>query len=188
MRNTEHRLYECSFGPIGRTGGRGVKPGFGPRMRDFDNRELEVRALYHQQYGSPNLVPNTGPTYWNFLEMNFDPRGADPNFNLKIRNLIDPPTETSRGGGAIEDRATNTGRLISSALPKLKTLPDADVLFTTSNGAPVRGTRSLPDGTLPMRGFVDVAPGTRLIMTTFDREKANAQVIKTLPPTQQAVT
>ncbi len=80
----------------------------------------------------------------------------------------------------MEDRASNTGRPPSCLLPKLKTLPGAGALFT-ADGAPVRGARSLPDGTLQARGLVDVAPGTRLVMTSFDGEKADVQVIKTLP-------
>ena len=35
MTNTDHNLIECSFGPIGRTGGRQVKPGFGRTMVDL---------------------------------------------------------------------------------------------------------------------------------------------------------
>ncbi len=181
LKNVEQGLYECSFGPIGRTGGRGVKPGFGPRMQDYDGREVQVHALYHQNYGSPDLQPLEGPQYWNFLEMHFDPRREDPVFHLKFRNLIDPPGESPRGGGFIEDRASNTGRRHGCRLPRLKTLPDADVLFLTTNEEPIRGVRSLSDGTVPVRGLVGVAPDTPVLMTSFDGLRADAQVIRTLP-------
>jgi len=77
IRNREARLYECSFGPIGRTGGRRVKHDFAPLMRDYDGREVEAIALFHQSYEGPDLRRQTTPGYWNFLEMNFDPRGAE---------------------------------------------------------------------------------------------------------------
>ena len=34
LKTVQQRLYECSFGPIGTYGGRRVKEGFGPKMRD----------------------------------------------------------------------------------------------------------------------------------------------------------
>lgn len=181
MRNLEHRFYECCFGAIGRYGARSVKEGFGPTMTDYDGRPLRIHALYHDRFGTPDLKLRTGPRNWSFLEMRFDPRGQDPSFNLKIRNLIDPPTETPRGGGFVEEHVSNTGRPHTCKLPPIKTLPDADVLFSTEDGQPVRGVRSLTDGALPVQGLVDIAPGTLILVTSFDGEKADAQVIKTLP-------
>lgn len=181
MRNLDHRVYECSFGPIGRSGSRGVKKGFGPRMTDYDGRPLEIRALYHARYGSPDLKPRTGPKHWNFLEMHFDPRGEDPSFSLKIRNMIDPPTEAPRGSGFVKDHASNTGRPHTCNLPPIKTLPNADVRFSTEDGQPIRGARSLANGVVPICGLVDVAPGTRVVMTSFDGIRAEARVINTLP-------
>ena len=82
MKNTQHRIIECSFGPIGRSGGRGVIPGFGPKMKDVDDRDVEITSLYHAKYADPMLNPHkkSDPFYWNFLEMEFDPsprRSAD---------------------------------------------------------------------------------------------------------------
>lgn len=182
MRNVRERLYECSFGPVGRSGGRGVKPGFGSRMRDYDARELEVLALYHQQYETPDLKPRGGPMYWNFLELHFDPRSSDPSFNLKIRNIIDAPSENPRGGGIVDDRASNTGRPPSCSLPKFKVAPNADVVFTAIDGSPLRATRSAADGSVRLPGLIDVAPRTRVIAIAYDGEKATAQVVETLPP------
>ena len=71
LKNTKHRLYECSFGPIGRTEGRAAISGFGPAMKDYDGRDMLVKALYHMAYGTPELQPRTGPMYWNFMEMEF---------------------------------------------------------------------------------------------------------------------
>ncbi|MBI1373313.1 MAG: twin-arginine translocation signal domain-containing protein [Phycisphaera sp.] len=182
MRNTKHRLYECSFGPIGRSGGRGVIDGFGPRMKDVDGRELDMIALYHAQYGSPTLEKRTGPFYWNFLEMAFDPRGDDPKIGLRVRNMVDPPTLEPRGGGKVDDTAANTGRPITCRLPKVTTLKGADVLITTMDGAPIRGGRTDAAGVLGVAGLVDVEPGTRVIVTAFVGEAAHAEVVTTTKP------
>lgn len=179
MRNLDHRVYECSFGPIGRSGSRGVKEDFGPKMTDYDGRPLEILALYHAKYGTPDLQPRTGPKHWNFLDMTFDPRGEDPAFGLKIRNMIDPPTEAPRGGGFVEDHASNTGRPHTCTMPPIKTLPNADVHFSTEDGQPIRGTRSMADGRVPIRGLIDVLPGAKVVMTSFDGIKADVQVVTT---------
>ncbi|MFT5130997.1 MAG: hypothetical protein ACI8W8_004630 [Rhodothermales bacterium] len=55
MKNTDHGLIECSFGPIGRSGGRSVMSGFGPKMKDYDGRPLEVSSLYHKTHADPAL-------------------------------------------------------------------------------------------------------------------------------------
>lgn len=180
MKNRDHRLYECSFGPIGRTGGRKLKPQFGRRMKDYDGRDLDVVALYHSQFESPDKKPRTGPQYWNFLEMQFDPRGEGM-IQLKIRNLIDPPDETPRGGGWSEIEQAATGRPLTSHLPDIQTLANADVRFALLNGQPLRATRSGADGSLGIAGLVGIEPGTRVIMTAVSGEEADAQVLTTVP-------
>lgn len=180
MKNTKHRLYECSFGPIGRSGGRAVIDGFGKVMKDFDGRDLTVKALYHKEFGSPDLAPVTGPFYWNFLEMEFDPRKADPAIALRIRNMIDPPNEKPRGGSGVLDSAANTGRHVNSVLPPTRTLPRADVLIASSNGHPIRGTRSGEDGLILLPGLVDVAPGTLLLVTAHDGTNAEAKLVRAI--------
>jgi hypothetical protein len=181
LRNVNRRLYECSFGPIGRYGGRGVIEGFGPKMKDFDGREIEVFALYHTHYGAPDLSAREGPEYWNFLEMVFDPRGVDPSFQLKIRNLVDPPGEIPRGGGYIEDNASNTGRPIGCRLPSLRTLPNADVLLLHADGRPIRGVRSHADGSVPLAGLPEVVPGTAIRVSAFAEGNGEAFEVETLP-------
>lgn len=186
MKNLRHRLYECSFGPIGRSGSREVKKGFGRQMSDYDRRPLEMFALYHTKYDSPELTPIQGPAHWNFLEMHCDPRGADPTFTLKIRNVIDPPDAEPRGGGFVEDRASGTGHPHTALLPPIKTLPNADVLFSTADGRPIRGTRSLADGSVPLKGLVeidgkDIEPATQVRMTAFDGKNLDARIIETRP-------
>lgn len=181
MKNTEQRVYECSCGPIGRTGGRDVKPGFERRMRDFDHRPLDVYALYHMDYGSPDLAPRTGAEYWNVLEMHFDPRGEDAGFALRVRNIVDHPRETPRGGGSVDDNASNTGRSQTCRLPRLTTLPHADIVLATATGEPLRGARSLSNGTVPVRGLVDVPAGTVVVMTAFDGARTDSQTFKTFP-------
>ena len=62
------------------------------------------------------------------------------------------------GGGDVLARASSTGRTPDSLLPNVTTLADADVRVTRVDGRPVRGLRSLADGSLPQRGLVDVLP------------------------------
>ena len=179
LRNTDHRVYECSFGPIGRSGGRGVKQGFGPRMQDFDGRSVTIEALYHQRYDTPMLEKKDGPFYWNFLEMEFDPRGAEPRFGLRVRNLVDPPSEEPRGGGSVAESAANTGRPPTCRIPAVKLPPDADVLITDSMGRPVRGGRTLADGSLPIRGLTGVAAGEIVILTARNGGRVSSQAVTT---------
>lgn len=182
MTNTEHRVIECSFGPIGRSGGRAVIPGFGRRMKDFDGREVEVHSLYHKEYASPELDSHSAgaPFYWNFLEMNFDPAGADPAIEMKIRNLVDGPDEDVRGGGQLVTSASQTGRPVASRLPDFKTLPNADVHFSTLDGVPVRASRSGDDGAVTLPGLVDVSPGTGIIVVAFDGNSSDSHVLQTI--------
>ena len=175
LQNLEHQVFECSFGPIGRSGGRGVKEGFGPRMQDFDGRNLEIKALYHQRYDTPDLQKLDGPFYWNFLEMEFDPRGADPTIGLRIRNLVDSPADDPRGGGSVLEKASATGRTPSCSLSQVKLLPNADVLLSTEDGRPLRGSRTLADGTLPTRGLVGVKPGEAILATARAGDKVIAK-------------
>ncbi len=181
LQNLEHRVYECSFGPIGRSGGRGVKEGFGPRMRDFDGREVEVTALYHQRYDTPDLRKLGGPFYWNFLEMEFDPLGTDPRIGLRVRNLVDPPSEDPRGGGSVAVTAATTGRPLSCSLPEITLLPSADVLLSSPDGRPLRGARTLEDGSLPLRGLTGVAPGETVLATARAGSRVQAMAVVTGP-------
>ena len=179
VRNRDHGVYECSFGPIGRTGGRAVKDGFGPLMEDYDGRPLEVVALYHQHYESPDLQPQTHPGYWNFLEIELDPRGADPKISLQLRRLDDVPSLAPRGGGLVRVKASETGRRHDSKLPAIRTLPNAEVRFSLADGAPLRGARSLADGTVPVAGLVGVARGTTIIVTAYDGDRVESLTVKT---------
>ena len=183
LNNLEHRVYECSFGPIGRSGGRGVKEGFGPRMQDFDGRDLEIKALYHQRYDTPDLRKVDGPFYWNFLEMEFDPRSSDPRIGLRVRNLVDPPGETPRGGGSVEATASGTGRMPTCSLPEVNLLPNADVLLSSLDGRPLRGARTQTNGRLTVRGLVGVSPGETIVATARSAKKVVAKEIVTAEPT-----
>jgi hypothetical protein len=159
-----------------------LKKGFGRIMNDYDLRPVEMIALYHPKYQSPELEKRTGPSHWNFLEMNFDPRGDDTSFTLKVRNIIDPPDAEPRGGGFVDDHASNTGRPETCSLPEVRTLSDADVLFSTIDGRPIRGARSDSQGRVPVSGLVDIdgediEPGTKVIMTAYDGEDVDSQVL-----------
>jgi hypothetical protein len=181
MKNLQHRVVECSFGPIGCSGGRGVIPGFGPTMKDVDGRELEVRELYHKTHADANLNPHVDGDgfYWNFLEMEFDPRPRDPRIGMRLRNLVDPPTEKPRGGGSLETLASRTGREPSATLPPIKTLADADVRFTTLDGQPIRGSRSLSDGTVPVSGLVDTPAVQQVMMIAYNGTQSESRLITT---------
>ena len=181
LKNRDARLYECSFGPIGRTGGRRVKDGFGRLMQDYDGREIDFIALFQQDYESPDLKPQTTPGYWNFLEMVFDPARREPRISLRVRRLNDPVGHSPRGGGSVDISASGTGRLHSCRLPEIRTLPLADVRFTMLDGRPIRGVRSQADGTVPLSGLVDVPPGTEVLMTAHAAGKVEARVIRTGP-------
>jgi len=154
---------------------------FGPLMKDYNGNEVRIHALYHNKYQSPTLEPRKGPPHWNFLELQFDPRGADPEMSLKIRNIIDPPSAKPRGGGMVDRFASHTGRLPSCALPVIKTLSDAAVYLAYPDGQPIRGARSLPDGTVDVRTLIDVAPGEPVLMTSTDGDKVDAQIVTTRP-------
>jgi hypothetical protein len=179
IRNKTQNVYECSFGPIGRHGGRMVIDGFGPDMTDVDGRAVEALALYHEDFRNVQLEERTGDPYWNFLEMTFAPDRRDPTMRFAIRNIVDPPSAAPRGGGAVDVSASGTGRPPSSRLPDQKTLPDADVQFTTLDGAPVRGCHALSDGSLPHLQFPDLEPETRLLMVAEDGEDAEARIVQT---------
>lgn len=182
LKNSVHRLIECSFGPIGRSGGRSVIEGFGPQMKDYDGRPVEVTALYHKTHADPLLNSHGAgePFYWNFLEMEFDPRQSDPTIGLRVRNLIDPPIVAPRGGGALETKASETGRIPASRLPGLQILAAADVRIVSTDGIPLRATRSGHDGRLAPTSLVDVPAGTKVIVTAFDGQNSESQVVTTV--------
>lgn len=182
MTNVEQRVIECSFGPIGRSGGRGVIPGFGPQMKDVDGRDVTIHSLYHKQYADPNLSPHADgePFYWNFLEMEFDPRGNDPTIGLRIRNLVDAPAQEPRGGGSLRATASQTGRRPTSHLPEFKTIPSAEVQILDLDGRPIRGTTSLGDGRIAISGLVDVQAGDEVLVVAHRGAETEAKKVRTV--------
>ncbi len=179
MKNKQQRVIECSFGPIGRSGGRGVIPGFGPQMRDVDGREVEIASLYHKDFSDPNLNGHSkgDPFYWNFLEMEFDPNQPDPQIGLRVRNLIDSPKDKPRGGGALETTASTTGRKFTAVADEKPTLKNADVRFLTDQGRPIRATRSDEDGNIPQVGLDEVDPGDQVLMVVTDGKQTESRLI-----------
>lgn len=183
VENKEHRILEASCGPIGRNyGGRAFKKGFGREMVDYDGRAVTLHALYCGKAKNPDLeIPAADdPQSWNFLETVFDPRGVDPVMTLRIRNLIDAPSDKPRGGGAVVRTASSTGRVPKSSLQGVTTLSHADVYLRHLDGRPVLGTRSLGDGSLSLAGLPDVQPGTRLLLTAVSGNKTDSQLIETM--------
>ena len=112
--------------------------------------------------------------------MEFDTAQADPTIGLRIRNMIDPPTESPRGGGSLAEKASESGRPVTCQLPEIKTLANADVRFVQTDGRPIRGVRSLNDGSIPIKGLTDVEPGTKIIVTAFDGETSESQTIEVI--------
>lgn len=182
MRNVDQRVIECSFGPIGRTGGRGCIPGFGPKMKDVDGREVEVMSLYHGEFKTPSLEPHGDgdPVYWNFLELEFDPRKSDPMIAARVRNLVDAPDQMARGGGELATVASATGRVPQSVFPATTTLPNADVRLTDIDGQPIRATRSDRDGNVQLKGLPDIAADTSIVMTAYDGNRVESKIVKTV--------
>ena len=182
IHNQKERIFECSFGPIGRYGGRTPIPQWGRRMTDLHGNELAGIALYHQRHHSPTLSKGTeegSPYYWNFLEMTFDTTPKDAEISLKIRNMVDAPEQKYRGDGQVDKaKVSHTGRLIDSKFPMIKTLPSADVQFDKVDGSPIQAIRSLPDGTIPLTGLTGIKSGEKVRMSVFDGNKADARLIQ----------
>ena len=142
---------------------------------------MEFHAAYRLDTATPDLQPNTGPKHWNFLELDFEPRRPDPEFSIQIRNLIDPPTEQPRGGGHVSETASGPGRAPCSQLPPVVTLSNADVYLAYTDGRPIRGTRSLPDGAVPIGGLIDVSAGTLVVITSVDDGESRSVVVEAQP-------
>jgi hypothetical protein len=178
IRNKELNIYECSFGPIGRSGGRKPAPGFAREFKDIDGRDVEAYALYHKSYENPELKKITGPFYWNFLEMSFNPDNAKEHFGLKVRNMIDAPSDVPRGGGDATGTIDMTGLPIDGKLPETITLANASVRFSKlETGAPLRGTMSDVNGLVKCRGFSTLKAGEKVLMTANVNGQAEAKVI-----------
>ena len=180
MKNLDHGLIECSFGPIGRNGGRALIPGFGQQMKDVDGRVIQVHALYHKNFSTPDQKPHASqdPFYWNFLEMEFDPTQQDPNIQLRLRNLVDAPDEMPRGGGNLDTSSSRTGRTPTAKIPAIRVLPNADVHFYRTDGSAIRGTRSNSQGEIAIAGLIDIQPGIRVIVNAFDGTQSESKVIR----------
>lgn len=143
-----NRVIECTFGPIGRWGGRTLKPGFGRDMVDHDGREVTIHALYHHKVKDLDLTPADGGEQmnWNVLDAMFDTRGADPAMTLAIRNIVDGPGDEPRGHGSVQRTASGMGVARSRLPGNLALLPNADVLILSVQGTPLRATRTGSDG------------------------------------------
>lgn len=183
MKNTDHGVIECSFGPIGRSGGRALIQGFGRKMKDFDGRPVDIYSLYHKNFSNPDQDSHAAsdPFYWNFLEMEFHPWKEERNIELRVRNMIDSPAIEPRGGGQLITSTRETGRPLSCRLPNLKVLPNADVLLMNEDNQTIRGTRSSVDGSIDLEGLQDIEPGTKIILTANDGKTVQSQFVETLP-------
>ena len=178
VRNTDKHFYECSFGPIGRWGGRSLIEGFGRKMKDFDGRPIEVISLYHDKYKNPDLELQETVNYWNVLDATFDSSQDDAEINLVIRNITDKAKSAPRGGAAVRAKASEMGRVGTASLPKVRTLKNADLLFLTRDGDPIRGARSLSDGIVPISTLSDVSPGDEIIILATKGTKTKSQLVR----------
>ena len=94
---------------------------------------------------------------------------------------MDGPGDEPRGGGIGGGKLSESGRTITSRLPEVKTLGNAQVsIKRADNGAPILGTVSLPDGGLNLEGLIDVEPGAKVVLTAQRDDEAYAQVIEML--------
>ena len=187
-RNVPNNVIEAHFGHTGNSGYlRSPKHDFGSRMTDFNGQEVEVIADYHQYWDTLELTPRRPQradrrrSAQNFMEMVFDTRLSDPRIEMRIRHTLDSPAEKPRGGGTLDVPLFETGRSPASALPEVKTLPSADVIFYSPEGAPIRGTRTRDDGTLAISGLVDIPPGTEITLVCRKGTDVDAQSLRTLP-------
>ncbi len=182
VRNQKERIYECSFGPIGRGSGRKPIPGWERDMKDLHDNKLDGIALYQKKHHSPELSKKNkkGLLCWNFLEMTFDTAPDDAEISLKIRHLVDSPSDEPKGDGQVDKaKASGTGRVVVSKLPDIKTLPLADVQFDMVDGTPIQAIRSLADGSIPLIGLVDIQSGETVRMSAFNGTKAEAKLLVT---------
>jgi hypothetical protein len=175
VRNRNNRVFECSFGPIGRWGGRSLVEGFGPYMKDFDGRELDCLALYHHEYSNPRLDKQPDVNYWNFLEMIFDPQSNEPVISMGLRNITDRPNAPIRGGSGINIKVSETGKIPEAQVSPATSLANADLLFLSAQGLPIRGSRSRSDGAIPITRLVGIKPGERVVMLAISNDKTVSQ-------------
>ncbi len=180
VRNVDHNLCECGFGPIG---ARPAPPDTplppAQQTRDRHGRPVHVYAQYPTPTAAPGVEHEEGS--WNFLEMHVDPSGSDPYIEMTIRNLTDATDAASRGGVPLRLAASEMGRPRTSRLPPFQTLANADVRLSRATGEPVRAYRSLANGRLPESGLIDIPPGTMLVVTTYGPAGVEARMIETLP-------
>jgi len=182
IRNKDLRLYECSFGPIGRWGSRSLVAGFGRDMRDNEGRDLECVSLYHHRFENPELDRLSGPEYWNFLEMVFDPTPAHSSIYLALRNIIDGPEAVPRGGGFVQALAVEMGRPPTSRLPDVAVLGNACVVILRASGEPIRGLKSDGAGRLSSLGLVGVPPDETLTIVAHCGDDVEAHTVRTMAP------
>ena len=177
VRNKDNRIIECSFGPIGRWGGRSLVGGFGQQMKDFDGRELECVALYHHVYKNAKLEKQETINYWNYLDMEFDTSRAESEVRIGIRNITDPAGEGMRGGGEIDVKASDIGKPPTAKIQAASTLGNADLLFLSERGLPLRGARSLADGQVPINALYGVQPGERVTIVAIKAGESASQTL-----------
>jgi hypothetical protein len=180
VRNEQLRIFECSFGPIGRWGGRSLIEGFARKMQDFDGRAIEVIALYHHEFNDPDLGKQGSINYWNVLEAEFDTRPTDPLVSLAIRNITDTLDAPKRGGGAVTAAASDMGKPLQSKLAPFNTLKSADILFLNSKGQPIRGARSDANGLVSIKGFSSLLAGEKIVMLAISGDKTDSQLLPLL--------
>jgi hypothetical protein len=177
VRNKDNRVVECSFGPIGRWGGRSLVNGFGPEMNDFDGRPLDCIALYHNEFSNPKLEKQESINYWNFLDMAFDSSLDDAEIRIAIRNIIDTADTEIRGGGQVNTKATDIGKQPTVRINPRPTLANADLLFLSEAGTPIRGARSRANGEVTQKTLIGVEPGERVVILATSLDKSDSQII-----------
>lgn len=148
------------------------------RLQNYGDRARRTGFPFHAETHKFKYDTDYDPFYWNFLEMEFDLSQQDPDIRFRIRNLVDSPDETPRGGGNLETSASRPGRTPTAKIPTIRVLPNADVHFYQTIGRPIRGTRSNDQGEIAITGLIDIPPGTKVIVNAFDGTRSESKVIQ----------
>ena len=77
----------------------------------------------------------------------------------------------------METVASSTGRIARSRLEAFRTLPNADVRFSTQEGRAIRATRSGNKGEVGSIGIADIDSGAIVIATAWDGSRVRSTVL-----------
>ena len=177
--NDTHQICECCFGPTGLNKRQGLIAQ-NPLSHDADGRPIQLLAFYGRDQESANLIPRNNSPNWNFMEIELQSTNAIPSISLSIRDIIDSPNDYPRGGNSVTIRSNDTGRPADCALPNIQLIPEADVLISSLEGEPIRGTQTGLDGTINYTKLVGIKPDTSVLITAYNNNNSISQIVNTI--------